>query len=112
MFDSKCPPKEGDMYGELRAHGKVFTLYYGYYEEKDRLSRYNEPAVIYPDFINDPVYTDDGIPFATAIQDPCRHFKGERNEDSTCYHCTYYSKCAELIGVCTCADNKINNGNK
>lgn len=104
--EEKAVPKEGDLYKVITAYGKTFELYYGYYEEIDRHSKYNEPVEIYPDFIKNPVYTDDGIPFATAMQPPCRYFKGKKDEDSTCHHCLSYKKCEELLGICTCAKNK------
>ena len=34
--------KEGDLYKVITIYGKTFELYYGYYEEKDRYSKYNE----------------------------------------------------------------------
>ena len=103
----KPVPKEGDLYKVITAYGKTFHLYYGYYEECDRYSKYNEPVEIYPDFIKEPVYTDDGVPFVTAMQVPCRYFKGELDEDNTCYQCANYKKCDELLGICTCKKNKL-----
>lgn len=100
--EERVIPKEGQLYKVLTAHGKEFPLYYGYYEEKDRYSKYNDPVEIYPNFIACPVYTDDGIPFVTAMQDICKHFSGKKGEDSTCYHCSHYKKCEELLGVCQC----------
>lgn len=113
LFEAKPPypepvKKEGDLYKIITAYGKTFELRYGYYEEKDRYSKYNEPVVIYPDFTEAPVYTDTGVPFATAMQDPCTHFKGERDEDSTCYHCAHYNKYEDLLGICACHINKRN----
>lgn len=99
-------PKEGDLYKVITACGKSFPLYYGYYEEADRYCTYNDPVEVYPDFISDPVYTEDGTPFATAMQDPCQYFQGELDEDSTCYHCRHYQKCEELLGICTCSYKK------
>ena len=104
--EQRVKPKEGQLYKVLTVHGKEFPLYYGYYEEKDRYSKYNDPVEIYPNFIACPIYTDDGIPFATAMQDICKHFNGTKDEDSTCFHCSYYKKCEELLGICTCPKNK------
>jgi hypothetical protein len=95
-------PKEGDLYKVITAYGKTFELYYGYYEEIDRHSKYNAPVELYPNFIKTPVYTDEGVPFATAMQKPCKHFKGAPDEDNTCYQCGYYEKCEELLGICKC----------
>jgi len=100
-------PKEGDLYKVITAHGKTFELYYGYYEEIDRHSKYNEPRELYPNFLENPVYTDDGVPFVTAMQKTCKHFKGEVDEDNTCYQCKYYEKCEELLGVCRCKARKV-----
>lgn len=100
-------PKEGDLFKVITAYGKSFELRYGYYDEKDRYSKYNEPVEIYPNFLEDPVYTDKGIPFATAMQDRCENFKlkdknNDDGEDNTCFHCLYYEKCEELLGICKC----------
>lgn len=99
---TKPKPKEGDLYKVITAHGKTFELYYGYYEEIDRHSKYNEPIEIYPDFIQNPTYTDQGFAFVTAMQKTCEHFKGEADEDNTCYQCSHYEKCEELLGICKC----------
>ena len=37
--------KERDLYKVITIYGKTFELYYGYYEEKDRYSKYNEPRI-------------------------------------------------------------------
>ena len=102
----KPEPKEGDLYKVITAHGKTFEIYYGYYEETDRLSPYGKPMEMYPNFIENPVYTDKGIPFVTAMQKPCKHFKGEPDVDNTCYQCSHYERCEELLGVCRCAKNR------
>lgn len=99
--------KEGDLFKVITAYGKSFELRYGYYDEQDRYSKYNEPVEIYPNFLENPEYTDDGIPFATAMQDRCKSFKlkdknNDEGEDNTCFHCIYYEKCDELLGICKC----------
>ena len=100
-------PKEGDLYKVITAHGKSFEIRYGYYEEMDRYSKFNEPMEIYPNFIENPAYTDKGVPFATAMQKICEHFKLGKNrtddgEDNLCFNCGYYEKCEELLGICKC----------
>ena len=97
--------KEGDLYKIITAHGVSFELRYGYYEEIDRKSM--RPMEIYPNFLETPVYTGDGIPFVTAMQNPCNHFRlkskeCDEGEDNTCYQCAYYEKCEELLGLCKC----------
>lgn len=96
-------PREGDLFKVIEYMGRSFEIRYGYYEEKDRVF---EPMAIYPNFLQNPVYTDDGTPFVTAIQPPCKLFKGEKDENSTCEDCSYYRKCEELIGICSCLKNK------
>lgn len=101
--------KEGDLYKVIAAHGVSFEIRYGYYEEIDRENI--RPMEIYPNFLDKPVYTAEGIPFVTAMQKPCKHFKlkskeCDEGEDNTCYQCSYYEKCEELLGVCRCPKNK------
>lgn len=96
-------PQEGDLFKVIAYMGRQFEIRYGYYEEKDRKF---EPIPIYPDFYETPVYTDDGTPFATAIQHPCKWFKGRKDENSTCEECACYQKCEELLGICTSSHNK------
>ena len=94
--------KEGELYKIIEAHGKTFEIYYGYYDEADRQNPYVEPMEMYPNFVEAPVYTEEGIPFATAMQSPCGHFNGEADADNTCYQCAYYERCEELLGLCKC----------
>ena len=117
LFGLNPPPKEpehkeGDLYKIITADGKTFELRYGYYEEIDRENMHL--MEIYPNFLEIPVYTDEGIPFVTAMQKPCKHFKlgagkSGDGEDNTCYHCTYYEKCEELLGVCRCKTRQRKN---
>ena len=100
--NTSSEPREGELYKIIEAYGKRFDIYYGYYEDADRQSPYAKPIELYPDFIKSPTYTDDGIPFVTAMQRPCEHFKGEYDEDNTCYQCSHYEGCDELLGVCRC----------
>ena len=96
-------PQEGDLFSIIECMGRRFEIRYGYYEEKDRKF---EPIPIYPDFVKEPVYTEDGTLFATAMQQPCNCFRGKKDENSTCEDCFYYQKCEALLGICTCAKNK------
>ena len=104
-------PKEGDLFKVIESHGRTFEIRYGFYEECDRLHRFAEPMEIYPDFIKEPQYTDSGIPFVTAIQDPCEYFNGKKDENSTCDECSYYVQCEDLLGICTCPENRIEERN-
>ena len=93
---------EGEFYKKVELYGRTFDLYYGYYEECDRNEPLFEPIVIYPDFVKQPIYTDDGLPFATVIQDACDNYEGKvaRNEDTTCADCEYFSPGEEWFGIC------------
>ena len=97
--------KEGDLYKIITTYGKSFELRYGYYGDCDR--KY-EPNVIYPDFLREPVYTDNGEPFVTMVQDACRSYRGEmkRTQDTTCYECKYFQRGEDWIGICACPKNK------
>lgn len=96
-------PKEGDLYKKVTVSGKVFELYYGYYEEFERDSI--DPMPIYPDFIRNPEYGEDGTPIVTGMQDPCKHYYGKSGGDS-CVDCAYFKSSEELFGLCTCQKNK------
>ena len=99
-------PREGDLYRVVNIHGRNFALYYGYYAECDRINPLAAPMPIYPDFIEDPQYTDEGFAFVTMMQDACSHFDGSKDPDSDCSGCGYFCRCEELFGICTCRANK------
>ena len=101
-------PKEGDLYKVVETFGKTFELRYGFYEERDRQSPLCEPAIIYPDFIRAPLFTEAGEPFVTMMQDACVHYRGstKRTQDSTCAECKHFKQGEEWFGVCTCDKRK------
>ena len=100
--------REGDLYKVVTTYGKTFELRYGYYEEKDRLNPLCKPAIIYPDFLKNPLFTDDGKPFVTVMQDACVHYKGnaKRTSDTNCADCCFFRQGEEWFGVCSCANNR------
>ncbi|MBQ7095703.1 MAG: hypothetical protein IJN80_04585 [Clostridia bacterium] len=98
---SQAPPKEGTLYKSVTIEGITFDLYYGYYEEFERHSRFNEPIPIYPDFLKSPRFTKDGLPFVTAMQDICEGYQGPSSGDS-CADCVHFRKQEELFGLCSC----------
>lgn len=105
------PPsnREGQLYKQLDISGRTFAIYYGYYEDADRYSRYNDPMPIYPDFRADPVHDGAGRPFVTYMQDACPHFSPRRrSSEPDCGACRHLEKGAELIGICTCPHNRKN----
>ena len=101
--------KEGELYKTVTAHGKTFELRYGFYEEKDRQNPMCAPSVIYPDFIGVPIYTDEGEPFATMIQDACDKYDGDgpRTTDTTCAECNFFERDEEWIGICKCPSRRL-----
>ena len=98
-------PCEGELFKRVELCGRVFELRYGYYEEKDRRSL---PDIIYPDFAVNPIYTDDGRPFVTMMQDACENYSGKlaRCGDSICKDCDYLGERVEWLGVCECTRNR------
>ena len=113
IFQSNISPpevthKEGELYKVVTTFGKTFELRYGYYEECDRQSPLCNPVVIYPDFTKDPIYTDEGTPFVTMMQDACKSYKGKvkRTPDTTCAECQYFQRGEEWFGICRCPRNK------
>lgn len=99
-------PQEGDLFKIVQIYGKTFELRYGFYEERDRHTRFAEPVAIYPNFKEQPQYTEGGVPFITEMQTPCEYFVGRKCEDSGCGDCAFYEHGDELIGVCNCPHNK------
>lgn len=97
--------KEGALYKTMNVYGEVFEIRYGYYDEKDRYGKYNDPLPIYPNFLNHPLYTKDGYPFVTQMQDACEGYEGKSKEDG-CYGCLYYRHGEDLLGICINERNK------
>ena len=115
LFQNNISPtevthKEGELYKVVTTFGKTFELRYGYYEECDRQSSLCEPIVIYPDFTKEPVYTDEGIPFVTMMQDACENYEGstKRTVDTSCAECNYFKRGEEYFGICLCESNRKN----
>ncbi len=97
--------KEGDLYKQITVFGKTFELRYGYYSESERHSAFNEVIPIYPNFIKEPIHTDEGHPFVTQMQDICEHYAGTPGGDD-CFGCCHYLHGDELLGICVCEKNK------
>ena len=93
-------PKEGELYKELTAFGVTFPIYYGYYEDFERAT--SPPIPIYPDFVTKPVYTKEGYPFVTEMQDMCECGipRRETLSDRCCGNCLAYRRGQELLGIC------------
>ena len=99
---------EGELCKVVCTFGKTFELRYGYYEECDRQNPLCKPVVIYPDFLCEPVYTEQGEPFVTMVQDACKSYKGEakRTLDTTCAECKYFRRGEDWFGICTSLRNR------
>ena len=95
--------RDGDLYKIVELYGKSFELRYGFYEEYERGR--TEPIPIYPDFKASPVYTNEGNPFVTQMQELCEHGKS-KFKDGCCVDCEFYKDGQELIGICTNTKNK------
>lgn len=105
-MDLPPAPKEGDLYKEITVGGNKFKIFYGYYEEFERESQFNDPMPIYPDFTKHPHYTAEGVPLVTAMQNICKFYNGRNDEDSCCADCIFFRKSEELFGFCDCVQNK------
>ncbi len=99
--------KEGDLYKLLLIHGREFPIRYGYYSADERDCW--ELTPIFPDFLKEPMYTDEGFPFVTADQDTCPHFKPKQyvSGENWCNDCVHFSLKEELIGICICKRKQI-----
>ena len=113
IFESADPvqdptPKEGELYKTVTTFGETFELRYGFYEERDRQNPLCQPAIIYPDFLKEPLFTKEGNPFVTMMQDACARYRGEakRTPDTTCAECRHFKRGEEWFGICTCPKNK------
>ena len=100
--------REGDFYKVVTVFGRTFELRYGYYDEVDRQNPLCEPVILYPDFLTEPVYTEEGTPFVTVMQDACEAYRGEtrRTPDTTCAECKYFKQGEEWFGICTYEKNQ------
>ena len=93
---------EGDLYGIVNVCDKVFEIRYGYYEDYERNSKYNEPVPVYPDLYKNPEYSNDGYPIVTQMQQVCEMYHGSRS-DGRCGLCPYFQKEERLFGLCKCS---------
>lgn len=96
---------EGELFKIITLHGRSFELRYGYYEDYERESEYSEPIPIYPDFLKEPQYTDEGHPFVTQMQTLCEHGKSNYS-DGVCADCSHFLYGEELIGICKCESRR------
>ena len=97
--------KEGSLYKVIEIDNITLEIKYGYYDDADRYSKYNEPIPVYPNFKETPIYTCEGYPLVTKIQDKCDYFLGKKDVDE-CYGCKHFTEEDDMIGICSCIENK------
>ena len=95
--------KEGELYKTVEIYGHRIELLYGYYEDYER--NRGEPIPIYPDLKSSPIYTSEGFPIVTQMQDLCVHSQC-RFQDGCCGECDHFRQCVELFGVCANPKNQ------
>lgn len=94
--------KEGELYKSISVGGEIFEIIYGFYDECERGNWPTTP--IFPDFLKEPMYTNDGIPFVTASQQICEDYKPKQivSGEEWCNDCEYFETGEEIIGLCKC----------
>ena len=102
------PARDGDLYKRIELYGKVFEIFYGYYEEFEKESAFGEPTPIYPDFLKHPAYTPEGCPFTTQMQPLCA-FGDSKFPDGCCIDCSHFSAEYDLFGICKCPQKQLPN---
>lgn len=106
-YDSTPVHKEGELFKRLDIFGKTFEIFYGYYEDREREDPTIDPMPVYPDFLKEPQYTADGLPFVTKMQDACSHYNGKNTSCNECAECSFYRHGDDFIGVCACTENRL-----
>jgi hypothetical protein len=96
---------EGALYKILTVFDQTFEVRYGYYEDFERENKNCYPVPIYPNFLENPIYTKEGYPFVTKIQELCS-FGSSGFADGCCADCPHFSHGEELIGICLCPENR------
>ncbi len=101
MFSDIEKIREGDLYEIIEIYGRRFEIRYGYYEDFER-GRI-DPIPIYPLFHEEPIYSSDGFPFATKMQEPCSKYtlRNEHINNDRCADCIhFYTENDNIIGLC------------
>ena len=95
--------RDGDLYRRIKINGREIEIRYGYYADYERGRQ--EPLPIYPNFIAEPMYTDDGYLLATAMQDVCDRFEGG-DPEMGCFSCKFFLPKEDFLGICTNDEKK------
>ena len=95
-------PIEGQLYKVIHVDEHRFELRYGYNEEFER--EHCHPVVVFPDLEKNPLYTQDGYPVVTAVQEPCLHYTVPEHQkpEGWCADCVYYPGLHQEVGICRC----------
>jgi len=94
MADSKYPHQI------ISAGGRSFEIFEEHAEDFDAT------YLLYPDFEEEPVYTAEGRPFATAGQESCKYSVSRFNREAAsedCGGCLWFFRETtplDLIGIC------------
>jgi len=85
----------------IRVGGREFQLY-SYINECD-----GQTILDYPNFVENPEYTDEGRPFKLPVQDECPHWEASKPDEryyGDCGSCMWLHRDEPLaaIGVCMC----------
>jgi len=89
----------------IRVGGKEFRLY-EYLDESD-----GQFVLDYPNFDENPEYTDEGRPFKLPVQEDCPHWESSKTDGhyyGDCGTCVWFSRDEPLaaIGICLCEELK------
>lgn len=95
-------PVEGELYKVIHIDGHLFELRYGYHADFER--EHCHPVVLFPDLVSTPVFTRDGRPIVTAIQEPCRYYTVPEGQppEQWCADCIYFPGVHQEMGICSC----------
>lgn len=97
-------PEQKKLYRVYRSGGREFPVYLEYDEQID------ESCPAYPDFEENPEYTDEGRPFATAEQESCLYAKTNSFEKvKLSGSCSWFYReqmPCDPIGVCMCDERR------
>ncbi len=98
----------GKLYRVFRCFGREFPVYYEYSDEDGNAI----PG--YPDFEDEPQYTQDGRPFLLSVQEGCDYAEaGAPDEavDGECGGCKYFCREPEapfsVFGICLCEARRL-----
>lgn len=91
--------RDGDLYKKITVGEVEFEILYGYYEDFEKDSQFSDPIPIYPDFTVTPMFTIDGYPIVTAMQDKCDLYSGN-DECDMCVDCEFFLNEEDLFGTC------------